>query len=138
MPRFKLSPELLKKLRSWSQKSTQRDDIVLREDAFVLFGGMGSPMYLTADGRVLVDPVWEHLGDPGWEQREDLREATEDEAIGALVIGAQDSGITELLDLIPKRPGAARDCPTCSGQRWATYGGMRLICFTCHGRGWVA
>jgi hypothetical protein len=44
MSRFKLSPELLKKLRSWSQTSNQRDDIVLQEDAFMLFAGMGSPM----------------------------------------------------------------------------------------------
>jgi len=86
-----------------------------REDAFLIDPGMGRMTYITGDGRVLLDMrTWD--GEP-------LREATDDEAIGALVVGAKKTSIGELLDLIPTRPPDGLQCPMCSGTRWCTFGG---------------
>src|SRR5215831_11848356 len=56
-----------------------------QEDAFLLDPGMGPMTYLTTDGRVLKDyRSWDGDG---------LREATLDEAIATLVVGAMKTGI---------------------------------------------
>src|SRR5579862_9313937 len=73
-----------------------QDEVEGGQDAFLLDPGMGPMLYLTADGRVLVDGrSWDGEGP---------REASDEEAIGALVVGAKKTGIDALLELIPRRP----------------------------------
>ena len=101
-------------------------------DAFLLDPGMGPMIYLTSDGRVLLDfRSWD--GD-------EVREATEDEAIGALVVGAKKTGLPKLLDLIPPPPEEGMECPMCHGARWARLHpewASTMVCITCSGRGWI-
>jgi hypothetical protein len=51
-----------------------------------------------------------------------------------LVFGAE--RFPQLGRLIPTRPPWASDCPHCRGG-WVDYPHQRIICFTCHGLGWV-
>jgi hypothetical protein len=108
-----------------------QDEVEAEHDAFLLEPGMGPMLYLTAEGRVLTDGR-------SWDG-EALREATEDEAIAALVIGADKTGITELLSLLPDRPSDGHVCPMCIGKHQAPPlpGGPMIICLVCGGRGWV-
>lgn len=105
-------------------------------DAFLIDPGMGPMTYLTADGRVLLDfRTWDSDEVP------EVREATEDEAISALVVGAKKTGIPQLLDLIPPSPNNKSECPMCHGTRWAEpcpNFGITIVCVTCSGRGWTA
>lgn len=101
-------------------------------DAFLIDEGMGPMFFLGADGRVLVDGrAWDGEG---------LREASEGEAIGTLTLAARNTGIDALLELIPKAPKNASECPVCGGTRWAEpVPGFRhkMVCVLCLGRGWV-
>lgn len=103
-----------------------------REDAFLLDPGMGPMTYLTTDGRVLEDHrSWDGDG---------LREATFDEAIAALVVGAKKTGIADLLSLVPVCPDDGSRCPCCEGDRWdkpLRDRGLEIICGLCRGRGWM-
>lgn len=105
-------------------------DVERRFDAFLLDPGMGPMTYLTADGRVLLDRrTWD--GD-------DVVEADDDEAISSLVVGAEKTGISALLTLIPPPVDGATTCPHCGGRRRAALGPIReLICVLCRGRGWA-
>jgi hypothetical protein len=107
-----------------------QDEVESSHDAFLLDPGMGPMTYLTADGRILVDArTWE--GDA-------ITEATEDEAIGALVIGAEKTGLLALLALLPPAPVEAATCPRCKGSRRAALGPLpNLLCLVCGGRGWA-
>ena len=102
------------------------------EDAFLLDPGMGPMTYLTTDGRVLEDHrSWDGSG---------LREATLDDAIAALVVGARKTGIAALLSLVPACPDDGSRCPRCKGERWdkpLRDHGLEIICGLCRGRGWV-
>lgn len=125
--RFLLSLELLEALRGLRSRRSGRDEVEEEYDAFLLDPGLGPVSYLTADGRVLEDGrCWDDSP---------IREADEDGAIAALVVGAKKTGIAALLDLIPSPPATALTCPTCSGARWIL--DQRLICRNCSGRGWV-
>lgn len=152
--RFQLSPALLDALRERRGRlSTAAPDPVAvargyasamadwqreveeQNDAFLLYAGMGPMLYVTADGRVLVDGR-------GWDD-EALREATDDEAIGAMVVGARRTGITLLLDLLPPKPPSASDCAGCEGARFMTLQASNgepfpIVCTDCAGRGWSA
>lgn len=103
------------------------------EDAFLLDPGMGPMTYLAADGRILLDHrTWDDGG---------LRETTEEnEAIGALVVGAKKTGLRELLSLIPACPPGGSPCPQCDEERLdktLLEKGLKIICTRCRGRGWV-
>lgn len=101
-------------------------------DAFLIEESMGPMFFLTAEGRVLVDGrAWDGEG---------LREATDSEAIGTLTLAAKSTNVDALLDLIPKAPNNATECPVCGGTRWAEpVPGFRhkMVCVLCVGRGWV-
>ena len=132
-----LSPEVIAKRRAYlAKRRWPRDDIERKHDAFQLFGGMGSPGYITCDGRILIDAdeIWEAPG---------LREAnSDDEVIAMLTVGAKNTGIVELLGLIPPKPADAVVCPLCNGSRWwhlpgAKRGAEPIVCLLCRGRGWA-
>lgn len=116
-----------------AQMDTLQDEVEVAHDAFLIDPGMGPMIYLSADGRVLEDGR-------SWDGAE-LRELTsEDEIIAALVVGANKTGIEELLTLIPAAPPEATQCPRCQGARRAALipGQETLfICTMCHGRGWA-
>lgn len=103
-----------------------------REDAFLLDPGMGPMTYLTTDGRVLEDHrSWDGDG---------LREATFDDAIAALVVGAKKTGLVDLLNLLPVCPDDGSPCAHCEGERWDKSLrdlGLQIICGLCRGRGWM-
>jgi hypothetical protein len=112
------------------------DELESAHDAFLLDPGMGPMLYLTADGRVLIDGR-------GWDG-EPLREATDDEATVALVVGAKKTGIAGLFDLLPPRPPEGSSCPTCRGARVERLPATdperpppELVCSACKGRGWT-
>jgi hypothetical protein len=109
------------------------DDVTVDQDAFMLFGGMGAPLYLSSSGRFFTGP----------EEDETFlfREATDDEAVACLVIGAKLTGITELLTLVPSKPANAMTCVLCMGSRWhpirSVHGDWPIVlCPQCSGRGW--
>ena len=115
--------------------SQWQDEVEGKHDTFLLDPGMGPMLYLTADGRVLTDGR-------GWDG-EPLREASDDEAIGAILVGAEKTGIVALLALLPRKPPNAEDCPTCAGARFAKLptksadgSEMSFVCWACRGRGW--
>jgi hypothetical protein len=134
--RFVLSESLVASLRAVQEQRGYSDEVTRQEDAFLLDPGMGPACYLAADGRVLIDGR-------DWDDTP-LREATTDEAISKLVVGAQKTGVAELLSLLPLTPDGAALCPRCQGEHWATLttasvrgGSVRMVCWECGGRGWV-
>ena len=104
----------------------------------MLYAGLGPALYLTSDGRVLVD---NYIDD------EELREADDAEALSAIVVGAKTTGVRELLDLLPDRTRAAVDCKRCDATGWWLVPGSTdvvtgepgtMVCPDCHGLGWCA
>jgi hypothetical protein len=136
--RFSLPTALIAQLQPMNRRYNVWADsfgIIEREQACMLSPGMGDAYYLTKDGRVLVDGRdWD--GEP-------VREATDDEAVSAIVIGAENSGISDLLKLLPEQPDSACVCQQCHGSRWWTFGNdtsgraVNLVCPICSGRGWT-
>jgi hypothetical protein len=136
--RFSLSDSLIAKLetlRARYNRWAEEMELINRENAFMLSPGMGYAYYLTADGRVLSDGSdWD--GQP-------VREATDDEAIAAIVFAAKRSGTEDLLKLLPPKPESAVTCPGCHGTRWGAaftdHLGRpgQLVCPICSGRGWM-
>jgi len=127
--RFTVSPSLRAMLEA--RRRDGGDEVERESDAFLLDPGLGPASYLTGDGRVLIDGRdWD--GDA-------IREATDDEATTAIVVGAKKTGVAELLALLPPRPSGAVPCATCSGGRWAKVhpsADLTIVCPTCGGRGW--
>lgn len=137
--RFELTPDLLAQLRRYSdEQRRQYPGWGGEEDelgAFLLHPGMGPLIFITIDGRILIDERAWH-GDV-------LREAADDdEAIESLVIGASMTGIAALLALVPAPPPGASTCRECAGSRWIVHRHFdrehELVCHACHGRGWSA
>ena len=119
-------------LRYVDGMSQMQREVEDKHDAFLLDPGMGPMLFITADGRVLTDGR-------SWDG-EELREATDDEAVGALVVGAKKTKIQALLALIPSASDGGLTCPMCDGRRSAepvAGFGHELVCLLCMGRGWV-
>jgi hypothetical protein len=99
----------LSQLRHAQRRRKELDPVELELDAFLLDPGFGPPTYLTRDGRI----VWD-LGD-FW----DPIDPSPVNVYGAIAIGAKKTGVEALLDLLPKRPADAYDCPRCNGRGWS-------------------
>jgi hypothetical protein len=134
MKRWELSPSLIAQLEAAAARRNHTNEIIEQENAFLLDPGMGPAMYLTRDGRVLIDSR-------GWDDS-GIHEADEGEAVAAFVVGARKTGVTALLELLPDRPSDALDCETCNGRRSVSLGadistGRRgeILCFACGGHG---
>ena len=138
--RFHLPDHVLHALQQ-AQPDRLGDPLLREYDAFMLDPGMGPALILTTDGRVLEDGTcWDGIP---------VKEATNDAALEAIVIGFKKTGIAALLELLPSRPDMAGECPRCHGDRFApphVEGASaaqlvqlpRFICNFCHGLGWVA
>ncbi len=130
MNRFNIPSKLLPKLREL-QKNDFHYPITVSEDAVVMFYGLGDPLYLTFDGRIIIeDMLNEKLP----------REASSlIEAATAIVAGAKIRNFPELLSILPLRPHNAVDCSNCEKIGWfkpsETIG--PFICGDCGGLGWL-
>ena len=96
-------------------------------NAFLLDPGMGPMTYIISDGRILSDyRTWDGEGIQF--------ETSLDRVIPVLRIGAKNTGIVSLLDLIPPLEDGAL-CSTCQGTRWFKLQNGEIVCPTCRGRG---
>ena len=126
--RFDVPSSMIERLRErWGR---DLDDIEREHDAVVLDGGLGPALYLTRDGRVLVDgTAWDDSG---------VREASRTECFTAIIIGAQKTQDSTLLGLLPARPLGASDCQGCATTGWLDSGDQaRFVCHACGGVGWL-
>src|ERR1051326_3399568 len=108
--RFVIPEDLLICLRQ-RQQARPKDETEVREDAFLLHPGMGPALYLTSDGRILKDAR-------DWDETAKIEEGSDNDAVAAIVIGAENWKLQELLGLLPKSPLTSSPCPQCSGSRW--------------------
>jgi hypothetical protein len=138
---FQLSPELLAALRATRPWCDYEDRLSWEHDAFLLDPRDDQSCYLSADGRLL------------WLERQASLAATRGRALAALVVGARQTGVTELLALLPARSAAAETCAPCRGagfrsggppeasrqsQTHASEGGAEQVCQRCAGLGWTS
>jgi len=123
--RFPVNEALLDALR----RANGHDLFPAPQDGAVLldawFDGVA---YLTSDGRVLTNQP------ASGEFDDSLKEADDDFAISVIVRAARQTGIEQLLDLIPRTPDSATVCASCNGSRSAP---LEPVCRACSGRGWV-
>lgn len=127
---FDIPNELIPKLREL-QKKDLPDKIIESEDAVVMFGGFGDPLYLTFDGRVIIEDMLDDI--PPREAK------TLAEAAMAIVVGAKVRNFPELLSILPKRPQKAIDCKNCNGDGWfKPHKNLGpFFCGDCGGLGWT-
>ena len=137
--RFQSPPELVPKLRELQAESKQffSDPIAESEDAVVMTLGLGDAMYLTLDGRVIIDEF--SLAEKDDKPPREAKDATE--MYAAIVVGAKQRNAPELLSLLPSRPEAALDCAACENSGWFVFGAdapesLKVICLECGGVGW--
>jgi len=124
--RFTLSKFLLSELRA---RKDEPDDAIRKwGEAFLLDPGLDPALWLLADGRVIVDE--RAFGS------EVVRAASDEEAIGAIVIGTRKTGVHELLTLLPTRPPHATECSRCGGNGSVPMASSEVVCVECHGAGW--
>lgn len=103
-------------------------------EGLTLFGTIGAPFHLRADGSIWINE-WEHdSADPNaylW------REASAQEAAGALKVAA--TRVPQLLSLVPQQ-GSAPTCAKCHGSGNLTLGEQTIKgvwCDRCCGLGFV-
>jgi hypothetical protein len=124
--RFDLPPSVVDRLRARRAASPLVDATEREHDAFLVLLGTGASLYVTADGRILVDCS-------GWDSTP-IREATDEEAFATLVVAADRTGIRELVELLPHRPENGVTCTRCGGTRHEPSAG---VCLACSGLGWL-
>lgn len=126
---FEIPTELVPKLRELQKKDSDWE-IVRSEDSVVMFYGMGDPLYLTFDGRIIIEDM---LDDIPPTEAQTLAEATM-----AVVVGAKVRNFPKLLSILPERPQSAVDCANCENSGWFRPGGFLgpFVCGDCGGLGW--
>lgn len=127
---FDIPQNLIHQLKEL-QKNDSNYQIVKSEDAVVMFYGMGDPLYLTLDGRVIIEECF--MEEKGPREAENLVEAAM-----AVVVGAKIRNLPELLSILPDRPIDAFDCDNCEKSGWFRPGGVLgpFVCGDCGGLGW--
>lgn len=127
---FEISEELIPRLKELQEKDANYS-IVKSENAVVMFYGLGDPLYLTFDGRVLIEDMLDDI--PPREAK------TLAEAATAIVAGAKAHNFPELLSILPSRPQNADDCKNCetSGYVKLFENADPFICGDCGGLGWI-
>jgi hypothetical protein len=134
--RFTIPNELIPRLRELQEESKQHlvDKIAESEDAVIMSLGMGAAMYLTLDGRVIIDEDDNFLEAP----MQPYEARNEKEIFTAVIIGAKTRKAPELLSLLPERPTETSDCAECKSRGWKQFGeAVEIICIKCGGIGWV-
>jgi hypothetical protein len=104
----------------------------LRESGGIyLYGTIGSEAILLPSGAVRMSRADQ------WPESDvqTEREATTEERIAALVLGAEKW--PQIAELLPARPTDAVDCSACRGAGMIPRPGG-VICSKCHGLGWVS
>src|SRR5262245_14100996 len=135
--RFLIPEDIIPVLRGLRARQQPWRDLIEAEDVVHLYYGLGPAMFLTFDGRVLVDR-WD------WDDRGAYEVTDPKEAWVAVVLGADDFDVPDLLRLLPPRRPDAIDCPVCGGAGWVfatTQDGREagIVCWErCGGLGWVA
>jgi hypothetical protein len=138
--RFAISEALVPKLRELQERTKERytDKIIESEDVVVMTLGMGNAMYLTFDGRIIIEE-WNYPDEDG-----PPREAKDvKEMLTAIVVGAKQRKAPELLSLLPQRPKEATDCRACEITGWRQIGAdvngepVKIVCWDCAGTGWI-
>ena len=126
---FEIPKKLIPKLREL-QKKDSRYPIVKSEDAVVMFYGMGDPLYMTFDGRIIIEDM---LDDIPPREAETLAEAAM-----AIVVGAKVRKFPELLSILPERTENAVDCENCEKSGWIQPAPALgpFVCGDCGGLGW--
>jgi hypothetical protein len=133
--RFSIPPDVLRRLRGRTA-TRAKDEVETAEDGFLLHPGMGPALYLTSDGRVLKD-------NRDWDESCAIEEGTDDDAVAALVIGAENLDLHDLIDLLPPPPANSRPCNCCAGSHWYAFKDYfgrpaRIVCPECRGRGYIS
>lgn len=128
---FDIPIELVPKLRELQSKDAHYP-ITVAENAVVMFYGLGEPLYLCFDGRVIIEECFIDNKPP--------REAkTLAEAATAVSVGAKVHNFPELLSILPNRPQTADDCKNCNASGWIqiTENLGPFVCEICGGLGWL-
>jgi hypothetical protein len=127
---FDIPKELIPKLRELQEKDFNYE-IVKTEDSVVMFYGMGDPLYLTFDGRVIIEECF-------IEEKSPREAANLAEAAMAVVVGSKIRDFPELLSILPERPENALDCENCNKSGWLQLGENLgpFVCGNCGGLGW--
>jgi hypothetical protein len=127
---FDIPSSLVSRLREL-QKKDFNYPITISEDAVVMFYGLGDSLYLTFDGRIIIEDM---LDEKLPREASNLIEATT-----AIVVGAKTRHFPELLSILPVQPENAVDCKNCKKSGWfkisETLG--PFICGDCGGLGWI-
>lgn len=123
-----ISSALSALISAWLEDAHARAPASLSKDGrgLMIFGDVGGAAYLYADGTVVLEP-WDALPESAW--RADPAFLT-----GVLVSAAKKR--PALVELLPRRPSAAGDCPICNATGWRSIGTTPLVCSSCHGLGW--
>jgi hypothetical protein len=121
----------VEQLDEFQRQNPPMASLIRRLEAIYLFGTIGIEAVLKPDGRVMV-LVDDHPDQPFPPVEPAWRPATEPERNAALVIGSRK--IPELLQLLPRRPRAARNCKPCRGTGWLF---QEIVCTDCGGLGWA-
>jgi hypothetical protein len=134
--RFQIPEDLIAKLRDLRARQRDWRELIDAEDVVHLYYGLGPALFLTFDGRVLVDNFdWDETG---------AYEVTDPkEAWSAIVVAASVWGFPELLWLLPPQPPNTIHCVQCNGTGWTSWVDSegkagRVVCWDrCGGLGWV-
>ena len=122
-----LSTFVLSRMSDAARAGPRAEAWVNESGGMILYGSIGVEAVLRPDGSVWLYELEELDQEGTW------RQATDNERMGALVIGAR--RIPEIRRLIPARPTSSPDCSRCAGT-----GNLiaNVICPECSGLGWVS
>ena len=132
-----LSPELVADFEEY-QRRYPPDPIATEYHAFLIYPGLGSAIYLTADGRLIWDDATFHDEDQPstWTQSVSIRDALQ-----IIWIGINSRGISRLASILPEKPPDATMCSTCNGTGQVKFdlpsGSHSYLC-DCGGLGWLS
>jgi hypothetical protein len=135
--RFELPDDLIPKLRALRAGQKDWREVIDAEDVVHLYYGLGPAMFLTFDGRVLVDSF-------DWDETGAFEVSDPKQAWTAVIVGAKVWNFPDLLQLLPVRQQNASDCPQCKGTgrvSWVDAVGKEgsVVCWDrCGGLGWIA
>ncbi len=115
--RFRIPDEIIPTLRDRKKRQGAWRDLINQEDVVLLYHGLGPAVFLTMDGRVIVDRSVDYPVADAYE----VEEASPEIAWGCIRLAAKQFDCRELRRLFPQDPPGSFPCPTCQG-----YGLLKL------------